>query len=204
MIKSFFYFLLNMLAPPRKTERLVSILTLQTLEKILLRGNTVGLLPYHDERVRALVWELKYYAGQHAAQLSGSIMSDTLIAIASEEIGRPLLVPIPMHKTRRRERGHNQTEVLCEAVLPFAQDMYEYAPTALVRTKNTPPQQGLIKKIRQNNVAGSMTVADSHQVSGRMCVVVDDVSTTGATFAEAKRALRAAGARKVECVALAH
>lgn len=167
-------------------------------------GESVGVLPYRDERIRALVWELKYYKHTTAARLAGALLSDILIAIASEEIGKPLLVPIPMHASRLRVRGHNQTELLCEATLAHVADMYDYVPNALVRIKHTPQQQGLAKNIRINNLNGSMVVKNPSLVSGRVCVVVDDVSTTGATFTEAKRALRAAGAKQVECVALAH
>jgi predicted amidophosphoribosyltransferase len=174
------------------------------------------------------VWELKYHANPRAAMLAGELLSEELLAIASEELGRPLLIPVPMHIARRRERGHNQTEVLCEAALKALggagnlyektvwlrrsrpEDFfsgkfpapYEYAPLALKRIKLTQEQQKLGRSQRLRNVAGSME-ADPQAVRGRACVVVDDVTTTGATLAEAKRALKAAGAAKVYTVALA-
>lgn len=162
-----------------------------------------GSLPYHDERVRALVWELKYYAHPRAVALSASFLSEELLALAQDELGKVLLVPVPMHKSRRRERGHNQTEVLCEAVLRQVPGSFEYDPRVLVRIRNTPQQQGLQKHVRLGNVADSMEVMHPVRVAGRVCIVVDDVLTTGATFAEARRALLSAGARKVHCVALA-
>lgn len=202
MLKRFLSFLLDLLTSPRRTQQHVRALTLAELEPLLLRGQ-VGLLPYQDTRVRALVWEVKYYADPHAAHLCGILLADALVAIAAESIGKPLVVPIPMHKTRRRARGHNQTEVLCEAALPYAADFVEYRPDVLVRTRNTPPQQGLQKHIRSTNLEGSMQVTDAGSVAGRVCIVVDDVSTTGATFTEARRALLAGGARHVIPLALA-
>lgn len=197
-------YLLDYVAPPRRTEFIVRTISRDALARIALRGERAGSLPYHDPRVTALVWEVKYYADSRAAALAGAVLADILISIANEELGRPLLIPIPMHRVRRRERGHNQTEVLCEAALTHAASFYEYAPPALLRVRHTPTQQGLSKHERVENLKGSMHVQDESLVRGRVCVVVDDVSTTGATFEEATRALKAAGATRVECVALAY
>lgn len=157
-------------------------------------------LPYHEPRVTALIWELKYYGSPRAAKLGGAILRDSLLALAAEELGAPLLIPVPMHAGRRRERGRNHAELLCEAALRRLEGV-EYAPHSLARTVDTPTQQGLPRSARLTNVRGSMRA--SAQVAGRSCIVVDDVSTTGATLAEAKRALREAGARVVHTIALA-
>ena len=233
MVYSFFSFLLDLVVVPRHSELAVRTLTPNTLRALAARHNTqhnehISILPYHEERVTALVWEVKYYKNRRAAALAGEILQETLLAIASESLGRPLLIPIPMHRSRRRERGHNQTEVLCEAALDIGDryfrrkvwptkgrrpedfseripvgNILEYYPTVLTRIKNTSPQQGLAKYSRLSNVKNSMYVTHPELVVGRTCIVVDDVATTGATFAEARRALCAAGASAVECVALA-
>jgi ComF family protein len=127
-------------------------------------------------------------------------LADELLALAAEELGVPLLIPIPMHPDRYKERGHNQTEVLCEAALPHLQGAFEYKKDALKRVVDTLHQQGLARSKRLKNVEGSMV---AQGVEGRVCIVVDDVTTTGATLTEAKRALLAAGARRVHSVALA-
>ncbi|MBP7770721.1 MAG: ComF family protein [Candidatus Pacebacteria bacterium] len=232
MTPNFLLKLFNIILPPRRTQLLVGALA---LDDLLVLQTAEG-LPYADEAVRALVWELKYYGNKHAAMLAGKILAEELLAIAAEELGRPLLVPVPMHKTRKRERGHNQTELLCEAALQALGDFpgkkssgllspgyalagqtifpgkspaasgsapYDYTPRALTRIKATPEQQKLDRAKRLKNVAGSMQVENPELVEGRTCVVVDDVTTTGATLAEAKRALKAAGARRVHTVALA-
>jgi ComF family protein len=203
MWESFLSSLLDFIAPPRQTEKLVRALSLDNLQKLTLQRGQAGILPYHDERVRALIWELKYYANKQAAALGAAVLHETLIAVASEQLGTPLLIPVPMHKTRKRMRGHNQTEVLCEALLPYIHEYFDYVPKVLMRSKNTLQQQGLEKHVRLLNLAGSMEVVESEKVLGRVCVLLDDVSTTGATFKEATRALKAAGARHVECIALA-
>lgn len=220
MLNNFLLTVVNFILPPRRTQEAVECLTLDEL----LELQTADGLPYAREEVRSLVWEIKYHANKRAAGLAGELLSEELLAVASEELGRPLLIPVPMHTTRRRERGHNQTELLCEAALEalnknisknslvdvsaerrpedFFDDIFDYAPIALRRIKLTPEQQKLSRAERLTNLKNSMQ-ADPDIVKGRVCVVVDDVTTTGATLAEAKRALKEAGAARVHTLALA-
>jgi len=216
-------FVTKLLFRTRPTESAVANLSVADLERI---ARYDGTLPYADGRVRALVWEVKYYAGGHASKIAGEYLAQLLLAEASDIVGTPLLIPMPMHPTRRKERGHNQTEVLCESALRslgiekstikkvlgsprstlgqtiFASTFF-YAPDVLLRTRHTKPQQGLERHNRLKNLKNAMAVVYPERVEGRVCIVVDDVSTTGASFAEAKRALREAGASEVRCIALA-
>ena len=193
--------ILDLLVPPRPSERLLQNLAVDDL--YTLAYPVSGMLPYHDPRVTALVWEVKYRANKRALSLAGEFLSQQIIGIAGEELGKPLLVPVPMHKNRRKKRGHNQTELLCTALLTYVDEHVEYTPFALVRTIDTQPQQGLERHKRLKNVRGSMEVTDLEQVRERVCIVLDDVTTTGATLEEARRALLKAGARRVHLVALA-
>jgi ComF family protein len=190
--------LLAFILPPRQSERAVASLAPEDL--FALQG--AGGLPYSNEDVRALVWELKYYANPRAAALAGALLAEELLAIAGEEPGRPLLVPVPMHASRRRARGHNQTELLCEAALRQLGGACEYAPGALRRTRAAPEQRKLPRTQRLSNLKHSMR-AEPALVKGRACVVIDDVRTTGATLNEAARALKEAGAARVHAVTLA-
>lgn len=192
--------LLDLVAPPRRSEALVRSLSLTELQELVQDSDEP--LPYRNKAVTALVWELKYRNNPRAAELAGALLGERLLAIAAEELGPPLLVPVPMHALRLRERGYNQTELLCQAALPTVHSALEYAPKALMRVRETPPQQTLPRRERLKNMQGAM-VADPERVRGRACIVVDDVETTGATLHEAKRALRIAGARAVHCVSLA-
>jgi len=105
--------------------------------------------------------------------------------------GAQLLVPVPLHPRRRRERGHDQAVELARALglrlrLPVAE--------ALRRVRATPPQVGLAALERRSNLRGAFAARrDSRGLSGRVVCLVDDVWTTGSTLEEAARALRAAG-----------
>lgn len=205
MWRLIFSHIFDFIIPPRR--RAVSLISISPEELMRLRTPSEhtyeAALPYHDARVTTLVWELKYYANKKAALIAADVIKEDLLAIAAEEIGKPLLIPIPMHDDRRRKRGHNQTEVLCEAVMEKLPHVYDYAPHALRRTRNTPTQQGLTKERREQNVYRAMEVRTPEEIRDRVCVVIDDVVTTGATLREAKRALLESGARKVVCVVLA-
>lgn len=197
----------ELVVPPRETEVLVRALSHEALTRFAARtnaarGDFIFLLPYRDPRVLALVWELKYHRNPRAVALAAALIAEEALGFFEESLGAPLLLPVPMHPRRRRERGHNQCELLCGAVAQELGGGVEYAPHALARVRLTKPQQGLPRKERLKNVRHSMQ-ADEKAVRGRTCIVIDDVATTGATLAEASRALRNAGAAAVHCLALA-
>jgi ComF family protein len=125
---------------------------------------------------------------------------------ASPGCGRVLtpaavLVPVPLHPRRLRERGFNQSELLARALGRRAG--LAVAPEALVRRKETPPQTGLTAAARRSNVSGAFAVRRRGRVAGRVVVLVDDVVTTGATARACAAALRAAGSTDVRLVTAA-
>jgi predicted amidophosphoribosyltransferase len=112
-----------------------------------------------------------------------------------------LIVPIPSHKEKLRKRGFNQSILIAQwwsAYIPGSQ-----IKSLLQKITPTLPQATLNKKKRLHNVTGSMQ-CDTSLNPHLLYVIVDDVITTGATCAEARRALKHAGARKICTVALAH
>lgn len=117
-------------------------------------------------------------------------------------IGGDVLVPVPVHAARRRQRGFDQAELLARGVgrelgLPVA--------TALGRTTRTTAQHSLDRRARAVNVGHAFVVtpAGEAQVRGRWVVLIDDVVTTGATLSGCAGALYTAGAAAVSGLALA-
>jgi ComF family protein len=106
-------------------------------------------------------------------------------------------VPVPLHFSRKRERGFNQAADLARHLgLPVC--------NALHRVRSTPTQTGLTAAERRRNVRGAFALAeDSRRLRGLVVVVVDDVSTTGATLELCARALKGAGVREVRALTAA-
>ncbi len=193
--------LLALVAPARETEKLVAALTPTQLRALQKGPSSLGLLSYDTKEVAALVWEVKYYANARAVALACVFLEEAVLTVCEETLGTPLLVPIPSHPRRLRARGHSQTRLMCDAVAHSLGDNVEYMPEALKKVRDTRPQQGLSREKRLHNVLHSMKA--SPDVSGRVCIVLDDVATTGATMEEATRALKEAGASDVLPIALA-
>ncbi len=111
-----------------------------------------------------------------------------------------LLIPIPVHPVRLRERGYNQSALLAQAVneltgIPVLNGV-------LQRTLLTPPQRGLERKERWTNIRGAFRIASSSGIKEKNIYIIDDLLTTGATASEAARVLKEAGAARVELLAL--
>ncbi|MBQ4266229.1 MAG: ComF family protein [Clostridia bacterium] len=141
--------------------------------------------PY-EAQVRTLIRQLKYKSVRAAAVPLAVRMA--YLPSGDEEI----IVPVPTDRRRELRRGFNQSTVLAQYL---GQELGMRVETALLRTRATRPQTGLNAKQRSENLVGCM--AAKRAVNGKRVLLVDDVYTTGATLAEAARALRAAGAKRV-------
>ena len=173
---------------------------------VMLPKGTYAVFDYGASIVRTAIKNLKYRRhGElgHALMRAGlpyivAYIADTLHSTQDEHI---VLVPIPEHHKKRTERGFNQSELLARWIhkeLPGT-----IVSSILEKTIFTLPQARLNRTARLKNVRHTMKairVLDPAQ----LYIVIDDVTTTGATFTEAKRALLEAGARKIICIALAH
>lgn len=174
----------------------------------LLGVRITTLMDYRDPAVEDLIRSLKYDGSAHGAQLAATLLADYL----REEIEsqrnfsqkKILIVPVPLHKTRARERGFNQIALVLKA-LPqeFKTGPLAYLRAdALKRSRSTKPQTKLPRSERLSNVAGAFEASDPSLVRGTHIFLVDDVTTTGATLANAATPLRKAGA-DVSVLALA-
>jgi ComF family protein len=158
-----------------------------------------------------MIHAAKYRANARATLLLGEALAPPL----SEELAdkrmfgtfvAPLLIPVPLHPKRLRERGFNQSERIAAALLRHLPESgITLAPATLVRTRSTKSQahtQSSHERIA--NMLGAFSVPDPAQVFNRHVILIDDVVTTGATLFAAREALLDAGASDVLCVAVAH
>jgi len=112
-----------------------------------------------------------------------------------------LLIPVPLHIRRLRERGFNQALLLVKEL--SKRTGIPYAERALKKIKDTPFQITLKKRERRKNLTRAFQVRDREAIKGKAVMLVDDVYTTGATVNECSRALRMAGAERVAVLTVA-
>lgn len=171
----------------------------------------VSIFDYDNKIIKQAIWLLKYSGEMVLAKDLAKSIYEHLVAeledrIVFENFTDPILVPIPLSKKRFRERGYNQSGLLIKELLKLDQGRnFKIYPRALKKIKHTPPQAKIInKEERLKNLEDCFAVTKPELIKDRNIVLVDDVSTTGATLSEARRALRRAGARKVFAITLAH
>ncbi|WP_244542448.1 ComF family protein [Devosia psychrophila] len=154
----------------------------------------------YNEVARTLVSRLKYGDRPELARFCAR-----LIAGAGHELwmGDPILVPIPLHPARQRERRYNQSGELAQALGKLTG--LDVDADLVRRIRKTRQQVGLSGDGRQRNVAGAFAVHPDMLVRsrGRRIVLVDDVYTTGATTKAVTRTLLKAGAEAVDVVSFA-
>lgn len=146
----------------------------------------------------AFKYERNRFVGNVLAERLGATLRDHPLAREFE-----VVVPVPLHRPRLRERGFNQSDVLAQASaralgIPCILD-------AVRRFRKTEQQAKLRRRSeRAANVAGAFTVDRPEAIRGRRVLLVDDVITTGATVGACADALRTSGATDVFAAALAH
>lgn len=151
-------------------------------------------------KVQNLLHALKYKKQLEVGILLGKMMAQEAIVLGTFPQA-DLIVSVPLHKNRLRERGYNQSDA-------FAQGLSEVTGIAwsgetLRRTRYTKSQTGKSKTARRENVQGIFEVAQKEQVVGKSILLVDDVLTTGATLEACTEALIQAGCSTVYIMTIA-
>jgi ComF family protein len=154
----------------------------------------------YEAGLRELIHLLKYSGVKPAANVLGRMMAEVIQQL-TPGFGdpRPVIVPVPLHPSKLRERGFNQSEMIARAALKLKPGGRDWAIQShiLERRRPTVSQIGLTRHQRQENMRGAFQVVAAHEISGREVLLVDDVFTTGTTVSECARVLRRAGAARV-------
>jgi ComF family protein len=156
----------------------------------------------YDAELRELIHLLKYEQVEPAAAVLGRMLAQAIHKLGpiADSI---LVVPVPLYRSKRRERGFNQAELIARTALKGEAFPCELRADVLERTRPTVSQIGLTRAQRIENLRGAFRVPHLNRVAARTVLLVDDVLTTGTTASECARILRTAGAEKVWVVTVA-
>lgn len=156
---------------------------------------------YDNELLKKAIHGLKYKFVEEMSSPLGKILVKEIEKIEGQ-IGRPdFIAPVPLHRGRFLERGYNQSELLALRISEHFG--WPVENKAIARSQRTSSQVSLSGEARRENVCGAFTVINFSKVLNKKIVLVDDVTTTGATMEECAKVLKQAGAREVFGVALA-
>lgn len=215
--------LFDMLFPPREDEATLrgisddDFLSLIAPRLVgMTRPGTVVLLPFKNTGVRGAIHEAKYHGSSRAFKLLALALTEYLSG--ADDVGHRIrVVPIPLGKERRKERGFNQIEVVIQKALRTLGEegkAFILEPDLLSRTRETVSQVSLARDAREENMRGAFIASRKLRGTGGTAahvldpaytyIVIDDVLTTGATLQSAIDALRVAGATHIIPLALAH
>lgn len=168
------------------------------------------LFDYRHPGVKHTIWFLKYKNRKKLALIFANVLYEKILEEESdlrifENFRDPILIPIPLSKRRRRERGYNQAEIIAKGIKKISEDRLTLETDVLVKIKETEHQAHIKERHKRlRNLAGSFAVLHPEKIKGKNIILIDDVTTTGATLTEAKKALKIAGAKKIIAFTVAH
>lgn len=191
------------------------------------RESEKWIFPLYDYRhppIKNALWFLKYKGRKRLAKLFAEIIYEKMIEELSElsvlqNFTKPILIPIPLSTKRYHERGFNQAELICQELIKInnLRNSVNVGATDLMLENNIliKPKDGehqariKDRQTRLKNMAGSFAIKNSRtkeeiKIKGRNIILIDDITTTGATLNEARKTLKGAGARKVIAFTVAH
>jgi competence protein ComFC len=167
-------------------------------------------IKFHFEKVRAvatyvsplseMIHFLKYNRKTHIANRLGIFMGNVFQS-DSELFSSDIIVPVPLHRARKRERGYNQSKLLAQVVSDISGKTL--IDDSIIRKKATKSQTMLAVDERVENLRDAFAVVAPEKIKGKNIVIIDDVLTTGTTLEEMAKTLIREGAASVSCLVLA-
>jgi ComF family protein len=173
-----------------------------------LCGNCIQQIPpysgarsfgYYTAELSKIIQELKFQGRRNLVGLLAPLMAGTFYD-SWDKSDFDLIVPVPLHAKRQRERGYNQSELLSRSLARYTAIPYN---RALLRVRSTLPQVGLTDTQRLENVRKAFRCRNPQLIEKKRILLIDDVMTTGATAASAAQALMDGGAWRVSVLTLA-
>lgn len=205
-MKVYFLRILELFFPSTQDEKIIANISETDITSSYMqiyKNGSIALAHFSDPKIRALVHLNKFHSNTNVQKLLAVLLSIYLKTLPPKEY---ILIPIPLSKQRERTRGYNQVTRIAKQAMPYSKDACIHLRTDIViRTIHTPPQTSLTKSERLLNLHGAFIVpaGKGAVISGKNIILLDDVTTTGATLREAKAALLLHDPALIICVAIA-
>ena len=197
------YHIIDFLFPPSPEEIKLRAISPEDFLKNAPRASLTefpfikSIFSYKDPLVKELVWQIKYKKNRKAVEIA----SYTLFHNLKEPV---LLVPIPISKKRRKERGYNQCELLIDEIMRLdSENRFKKDYELLIRSKHIEKQTHKGRNERLENTKNIFEVTKKENLNQKI-IIVDDVSTTGSTLKEAREELLKVGYLNVTGLTVAH
>jgi len=161
---------------------------------------------YQHKDIKNLIWQLKFNDNKNVANIFGKILAKEVDSIVENIPYKDFfLIPIPIHSKRRRERGYNQCEWLCESISKnLTRGNIIYRKDILKRIVYKKKQSWNKDREGRFDAVRDIYKIKSNEVDRKNFILIDDVYTTGSTVNEARRILLESGADKIIILTIAH
>lgn len=174
-------------------------------------GTVATLFDYKNPIVRKAIWALKYHHRKSIGKYFGIALYREFfkhLTRTGKESGEIILIPIPSSKKGSAGRGYNHAEIIARGIAQSAKKdgfLIEVKSDLLHKSHETEQQaRAKSRAEREKNVEGIFLVKHGEMIRGKTVILIDDVITSGATIANAKKALKVWGPKRLLAVAVAH
>jgi ComF family protein len=203
----FFSHILDFIFPPSPETRELRTISPHGITEKLPRATAspypfiISLFTYKHPLASELIHGIKNKKDPHFFKLAGAALYQEL----SRTSGQVILIPIPLSRKRRRERGYNQCELLITEIIKLdTEKRYLMDFNLLKRRKHTGEQKLKSRRERFANAESIFLMEDSHYDHDIAVIIIDDVTTTGSTLKEAHDVFMKAGYVNVRALTIAH
>lgn len=159
---------------------------------------------YNGSLIKKIIHNLKYNFVSALSEPCANLIIEMILAnsvLPASSVSSSVIIPVPLHNRRMKERGFNQSELIARYVADFFHCILD--THSLIRTRSTGFQMKLSRNERLQNMQNAFQYVGA-SLSGKTVFLIDDVFTTGATFKDCARALQSAHPTNIICLALAH
>jgi competence protein ComFC len=208
-MKKIIKLLLDLLFPRSETlKELESLSNNEIFEKcrksIFNKNNIWTIFCYKDKYIREMMWQMKFNSQRKYAEFFGWCLYKKIIEMIDSD-KKYILIPVPIHKKRRKERGYNQCEWLCEEIIKIDKERnFIYEPKILERIIYKQKQSWSNKKDRRTNIDGVFKINNPEKIINKSIIIIDDVLTTGVTLEEIIKTITVYKLKEILAFTIAH